>query len=176
MSVYCSPILFDHITVWRQKCRCLIHLFFKQRAYHMNVHLFFWDDAPLRVSNVALCQRFSSFIKHTVKSITGVHFAWFCSHCYFPIFLSPSAPKAKDSIHKTEDSFFMFRMFLFKMCVMITMSMCLMICMNCLDLHKVFLDTWLCSSCIHHYIQCQYWCLLLYLFVCLMEENKCYTV
>lgn len=64
------------------------------------------------MSKVFIFHKTHSEIDKMLRVITGFHFAWFCSHRCFHIFLIPSALKFKDSNHKTED-FFLFLEFLY---------------------------------------------------------------
>lgn len=58
-------------------------------------------------------------------------------HSYFHIILIPSTLRVK-LVCKKNERFFFPRIFSFKMCVMITMSTCVLLCMNCSDFHMAF--------------------------------------
>lgn len=114
----------------------------------MNVHLFLWRGSSESV--VSLSQRFSYLPKKTKGRcqewslsfhLCMILLSLLFSCCCFSLnSISVDDRHSEHTMQKKENMVFIPRHFFFqfKMCVTVTMPTCVIICMNCLDLHKAF--------------------------------------
>lgn len=106
------------------------------------------------------------------RLIKGFHFAWFC-HVIFIFFLIPSNLKVK-LVCKTKIMNYLSKFSIWNVCHDYHVNLCL-------TLHELFelphgILTLNYVVHIHHYIQSQYWCLLLCLFVCPTNQTMLHSV
>lgn len=128
-------------------------------CFHLVLFLIFLflDEAPLK--NV-LCQAFSSLTMKKDKNVKSDHrFTLHDSALTTQFSIIPNALTieiVKILYSTLTNCFIYFQRFSIQMCVMITIADLRHVLHELFGLPQGVFDTYLCRSCTHHYIQCQY--------------------